>query len=557
MATWGTGMRMIPPRTPENSTGSECEVFSLLKRNVSDPEAVALASLNLSEHEYQRWGEIDFVVVSAAGVLAIEVKGGHVSCSNGIWRYVDNWGRVVEKARSPIDQAQGGYSSLLNKYLKPLLGEPRLGSMPTGFCAIFPGSQLREVEHLLGGPEMPRELVGTKEDCVAPAKLQEFMNSVFAYWSRHAKSRLMRLSPAEVRKVASHLRPSFDRVRPISIALARLREEQLELTEDQYQLVDFMETAPRVLCTGGAGCGKTFLAVECLRREQEHKPILVTGTASLAAHLRAAIGDLTSSVASYEEVAGNLSAYKGRFATLIVDEGQQITNLRALGMLSDLVGKDLGEARWRWFSDPLWQVSTTSTFDPSAQKMLEGWASVSPRLRQNCRNTPQIINSVEFVTGQKIGATKIKGSGPEVIYGQSKDKASMVEEAAAQIKTWLGDGNITPGQITLLTTKPIDESSIPLISRAAGLPYAQWKPGWDQLSTYPRFLGASTIDNFRGLESPLVLLCDLGGEISSLEKNLYLGMTRANFGLFVACDKVALELLAKEKALKLKNSHSR
>lgn len=547
-------MRMIPPRSPEHSTGSEREVFSLLKRNIADPEAVALASLNLSEHEYQRWGEIDFVVVSAAGVLVIEVKGGHVSCSDGIWRFVDNWGRIVERARSPIDQAQGGYSSLLTKYLKPLLGEPRLASMPTGFFAAFPGSPLSEVDHLLGGPEMPRELVGTKEDCTVPAKFQELMNRVLAYWAKHAKSRLTKLSPAEVRKVVSHLRPSFDRVRPISIALAQLREEQLELTEDQYQLVDFMETAPRVLCTGGAGCGKTFLAVECLRREQEHKPILVTGTSSLAAHLRAALGGLGDSVASYEEVAGNPGAYRGRFSSLIVDEGQQITDFKAFGLLGEVIGQDLGEARWRWFSDPLWQVSSTSTFDPGAQKMLEGWASVSPRLRQNCRNTPQIVNSVEFVTGQKIGTTKIKGIGPEVIYGQSGDKAGMVEEAAAQIKKWVSESDITPGQITLLTTKPISESSIPQISRAAGLPCAQWKPGWDQLSNYPKFLGASTIENFRGLESPLVLLCDLGEDMLSLERNLYLGMTRANFGLFVACEKGALERLAKEKMSKLNNS---
>lgn len=547
-------MRMMPPRPPENSTGSECEVFALLKKNIIDPEAVGLASLNLSEHEYQRWGEIDFVVVNSSGILVIEVKGGKVSCEDGIWRFEDRWGRVVEKARSPISQAQGGYSSLLNKYLKPLLGEAKVARVTTGFCTVFPGSRLSEVEHLLGGPEMPRELVGTKEDCTSSSKFQEFMNRVLDYWRQHAKAKVTKLSPAEVRNVVAHLRPSFDRVRPISISLAHLREEQLELTEDQYQLIDFMETAPRVLCTGGAGCGKTFLAVECLRRELAHEPILVTGTPSLAAHLRAALGDLASRVASYEEVVGDPGAYRDRFTTLIVDEGQQITSLKVFDVLGDMIGKGLGEARWRWFSDPNWQVSATSTFDSNAQKKLETWASVKPPLRQNCRNTPQIVRNVEFMTGQKIGTTKIKGSGPEVIYGRSHDAAAgMIAEAAAQIKSWLSDGVITPGQITLLTTRPIAESSIPKISMAAGIPYAPWRPGWEQQRTYPRFLGASTIENFRGLETPLVLLCDLGGEVVELEKNLYLGMTRANFGVFVACDKSAMERLVTEKAIKLRH----
>ena len=543
-------MKMLPPRPPENSTGSEREVFSLLQKNIRDPEAVGLASLNLSEHEYQRWGEIDFVVVNPAGLLVIEVKGGKVTCEDGIWRFKDRWGRVVEKAHSPIAQAQGGYSSLLKNYLKPLLGEPKLARTAMGFCAVFPGSPAVDVDHLLGGPEMPRDLVGTMEDCTSSSKFQEFMNRVLDYWQQRAKGKVTKLSSEDVRKIAGQLRPSFDRVRPISISLAKLREEQLELTEDQYQLVDFMESAPRVLCTGGAGCGKTFLAVECLRRELVHEPLLVTGTSSLAAHLRAALGDLASRVASYEEVASDPGAYRDRFSTLIVDEGQQITSFNAFETLGGILGKGLGEARWRWFSDPHWQVSATSAFDPKAQEKLGSWATVSPQLRQNCRNTPQIISTVEFVTGQEIGTTKIKGAGPEVIYGRSSDTIGLVAESAAQIKAWLADGEITPGQITLLTTKPISQSSIPRISNAAGVPYAPWRPGWEQQRTYPRFLGASTIENFRGLESPLVLLCDLDGSVAELERNLYLGMTRANFGLYVACDKAAMDGLVRARTKK-------
>ena len=84
----------------------------------------------------------------------------------------------------------------------------------------------------------------------------------------------------------SSLRPSFDRVPPLSLTLSLIREEQCELTEDQYKFLDYMENAPRVLCTGGAGCGKTFLAVEALRRDRDEQPLLVTGTRTLAQYLR-------------------------------------------------------------------------------------------------------------------------------------------------------------------------------------------------------------------------------------------------------------------------------
>ena len=32
------------------------------------------------------------------------------------------------------------------------------------------------------------------------------------------------------------------------------------------------------------------------------------------------------------------------------------------------------------------------------------------------------------------------------------------------------------------------------------------------------------------------MLCDLEGDFEALERAFYLGMTRANFGVFVACD---------------------
>src|SRR5437867_3607223 len=98
-------MRMIPPRPPETSTGSERLVFDVLSRIDLGPDAYALSSLNLSRHEYQRWGETDFVVVAPRGLLVVEVKGGIVSCVDGIWKFESRFHPTVEKATSPLAQA--------------------------------------------------------------------------------------------------------------------------------------------------------------------------------------------------------------------------------------------------------------------------------------------------------------------------------------------------------------------------------------------------------------------------------------------------------------------
>ena len=38
------------------------------------------------------------------------------------------------------------------------------------------------------------------------------------------------------------------------------------LTEDQLRLIDVVEVNPRVICSGGAGTGKTMLALELAKR---------------------------------------------------------------------------------------------------------------------------------------------------------------------------------------------------------------------------------------------------------------------------------------------------
>ena len=532
-------MRMIPPRPPEAATATERQVFDLLHRLSLGPEDMALSSLNLAEHEYKRWGEVDFVVVTSAGLLVVEVKGGAVSARDGIWRYEGRWGTAFERAESPIAQAQSAYSALIKNYLEPAVGKAFLAKAPTGFCVILPRTSQDNARQFLGGPEMPEQLVATKEDCRDSRSLGAFVEKVFSYWRGRMRSRFVGWSPAEARKVVATLRPSFDRVPPLSIFLSKVRDEQLELTTDQYRFLDYLEAAPRVLAVGGAGCGKTFLAAECLRREMTNNPVLVTGTATLAAHLRASNIVDPKRVFSFDEVASRSDAMVGKYSTLIIDEGQQVTNEKAFGMLGKLLGQGLQGARWRWFADPNHQVGITSNYEPEAQATLANWATVTAPLRENCRNTAQIIRAVEFATGAEVGAASVKGSGPDVRYAQAGSEAGLLAEAATQIREWLADGDVKPGDIILLTSLPLKVSGVPTIASAAGLEYRAWAPGWDQKPPYPSVLGASTIEDFRGLEAPFIVLCDLDGSIEELTRDLYLGMTRANFGVFVACNQAA------------------
>jgi len=182
-------MQVIPNMPGVEATGSERKVLSLLRSiDWGGGSARALNSLNLAEHSYQRWGEIDFLLVGAKGLIAIEVKGGDVSCKNGRWSYQDRLGRIVTRNKSPLVQAKDAFFSLDKYYLAPMLGIEFATRYPAGFCVILAGMGRSDLERILGGPEFPMELIGTREDLASPAKLQRFLDSVAQFWAHKNNS---------------------------------------------------------------------------------------------------------------------------------------------------------------------------------------------------------------------------------------------------------------------------------------------------------------------------------------------------------------------------------
>lgn len=500
------------------------------------PDAVALCSLNLSEHEYKKWGEIDFVVVSGAGLLVLEVKGGQVHCDRGLWRYESRGHVPVERAESPMAQASSAYFEL-RKHLHRTVGQGLIDKAVTGFGVVFARTSLRDAEsrRLLGGSEMPRPLIGTREDLRTVESLEALLHRFYEHWRKQQRRRCRIWSTTEVVSVATALRPWFDRVAPLSISVAQVREEQLSLTAEQYQVLDFSQSADRVLVTGGAGCGKTLLAVECLRRERCRDPLFVTGTESLARHLRASLVDAPSRVYSFQELSKVPADRRRMYGSLIVDEGQQVTRADAIALLSSWLEGGLERGRWRWFSDPNNQVLPDSNFDPAQHELLRR-NSFPGTLNRNCRTTPQIAHAVQLLTGAAIGDSTTKGQGPDVSFAGPTSSTEQLSAAASTVLKWLEDPEIRPGDIVLLSPKLPSEWSVPKLAKRAGLPWRPWQPGWGTSSEHRRSLAAATVEEFRGMESPFVVLCDMDTSVQEYASCFYLGMTRANFGLMVVAD---------------------
>jgi hypothetical protein len=211
-------------------------------------------------------------------------------------------------------------------------------------------------------------------------------------------------------------------------------------------------------------------------------------------------------------------------------------------VLSTLLLGGFEAGRWRWFSDPNNQVLGDDAFVVGCHDWLARLA-VPARLSRNCRNTPQIISAVGVLTGANVGVAKMAGNGPDVTFLDGETPHERAASAAATIREWLRDPEIQPGEIALLSARPLEQSSVPLIAKLASIPFDRWEPGWDRQAAYPRRLAAATIDEFRGLEAPFVVLCDLEAGLPELSKLCYIGLTRANFAVAIGAERECFQIL--------------
>ena len=111
-------MRMIPSQPLGTGSKAEKRTFDRLRAafSGSDQNAwFAMHSLSLPRHEYKRFGEIDFVVCGPEGLFVLEVKGGGVSCHDGVWETTDRYGKTPAIAGVTVQTSGGGVAWFAGK----------------------------------------------------------------------------------------------------------------------------------------------------------------------------------------------------------------------------------------------------------------------------------------------------------------------------------------------------------------------------------------------------------------------------------------------------------
>ena len=521
-------MNLVPRTLLKVDSRAEIEIFKLIKNVQLGAGWSCLHSLNLSDnHRFKAWSEIDFLLIGPKGIFVLEVKGGGVSCDNGIWSGTDRRGRVHQKKESPFDQARDARYALEKSLFKlgPEIKWHR--EFCFGWGVVFPDID----DFSVPGVELPLDVVADRKDCQTVKGFTKYLEKLFAYWNNKAENgRDSNVRLAE--QCVKVLRPNFDLTPTLSATSKRLQNDLVSFTDEQYEKLDGIEGADRIICTGGAGTGKTFLAMATARRSAADgdRVLFCVPGEILASFLKSQDQEENITICSFDALKD--LAVGREWDVLVVDEGQDLLSLEAISMLDNCIVGGVEKGRWRWFMDHNNQAGLVSSIDAEAINLLNDWRQVPLKLKRNCRNTPQIVMQTQLATGAELGEAESKGFGmvPEFHAVSSDDSFSAAVEQ--KVKSWL-DGGVEPSGIAILTAKNIDSSYLSEFSASFRSKVVLLDEG--NVGACDSII-LSTIKDFKGLERSFVAITDLDDleMVELFTPALYVGMTRANLGLWLA-----------------------
>lgn len=553
-------MRLIPNYiNPSNSSSAENKIFKKFSENEKMDKWVCLHSLGLSNHLTKREGEIDFLLVGPPGVFALEIKGGRISRKNGKWYFIDRYGRANRKKESPFDQVRTALYSIRSDVTGKFGHE--LYSNVFGYGVVFPDIEFKEES-----PEWDNRIVFDKNDM--QVDISDYIERLAQYWQMRQKSKKL-LTKKQIKDITNYLRGDFEIIKSISSSVAESEQEIIDITEEQYSLLDSLELNPRTVFVGSAGTGKTLLAIEKARRNAYKKidtlflcfnrlladfvaDSLEKELGELSKHVK--VASLHSIIHKFIKGAGKEDELKSATGTelfenlypeiflsidnvdsyqeVIIDEAQDILTDKYIKVIDRLVEDGLDKGRWLICMDQ----ENQDIYKRNDSNIIEGLISTAPtfKLTVNCRNTRSIAQQAKLISMIDAGTT-VKASGTPVKYIWYDNEADQADKVSEEINKLIEEG-IKREEVTILSPARLRRSCAGSGRLRVDAPLFNIDTRSTALSINGH-IGYATIASFKGLENKVIILTDIKS-ISDMDSVLnYVGCTRARSHLVIALPK--------------------
>lgn len=551
-------------------SGAEAEVY-LAFRNLQAPGTV-LHSVSWIEKTLgggARDGETDFLVWDGKGTLiTLEIKGGGISYDGQTrnWSSTDRSGKH-HAIKNPFAQAKDAKYALKRKLKELCPAQDTVESISFGHAVLFPS--VADISGFVG-PDSPRDIVGGRNEV---ADIGRWIQQVIAYWGNSGKS-----SPAQSLALERVLLSAFARsheARPlIATHLAAEETARIKLTENQARVLWAIGRRRKAAVAGGAGTGKTLLAVEKAKKfaAEGFHTLLTCYNEQLAGYLsRSCAGIAGLEVASFHKTCSdwirladnkcgrNLKAeaaksFFGQDDFDVIQPFALMTAAEVLPKRYDAIvvdeGQDFGENYWPALEMLLRDsdASPLYIFYDLNQNLYKNAASFPIKddpfvLLVNCRNTKPIhVAAYKFYAGEPTDPPDLAGHPLERL--EASSPRAQAERIGALVTRLLTQEKVPPEQVVVLVADARRDAKQLAYDTLGRLPLPrgiQWGFGVDPDSNTVR---TDTINRFKGLEAAVVILWANVNDPKALSpESLYVGMTRAKSLLYLCgtravCDSV-------------------
>ncbi len=531
-------MTITPTETPRLANRAERRVYQALIEQLQ-PNDLVIPGQRVTDHLKDH--EVDFVVaIEGAGIVCLEVKGGEVWHDGAGWCQLRGGKHVHIE---PVRQAREGCYALRD-YVE---SDPRwtLKRPRWDHVVVLPNTQLPDDFSL---PECPRWKIIDRTDL---PNLVHKLHHILV----HQEIDRPLLAQEGIRQLTTALSGRGLPQRDV-VARALANEDAADaLTEHQAVILDAIRLIHRVEVRGGAGSGKTFLAMEQARRlaQRGQRVALVCYSHGLATYLERISAawprrQQPAYVGEFHALGVLWGAPEGPDESLRTDETVQFWEHDLPLQMAELAAElepghrydsivvdeaqDFADAWW----DPLLaalkddEAGGLYVFSDEGQRVFNRHGSppvplVPLILDHNVRNTRQIANAFQPLVDHPMRF--LGGEGPAVKFvACSRDDAMDVGDG--EIEQLLEEG-WRPEDVALLTTGTRHPEQK---ERQAAGNAAYWDSFWDAEQVfYGHVLG------FKGLERRAVVL--VVNEESAFERSrerLYVGLSRARDELVVCGD---------------------
>jgi nuclease-like protein/UvrD-like helicase family protein/AAA domain-containing protein len=555
-------------REGDESLGARAE------RNVQErlraalpPEYTMLTNVAwlVRQHGVEREGEADIILAHPErGFLALEVKSGLIKRDSlGRW-----WAGSGHLDRSPFQQAADSHHSLVAKLTE--LPDWEAGLDPiAGHAVVFPSVDLASLDaRILIGTDADPELILDRA-LLAPdpqrnTRIRDWVDRCYELWDTGRKrgpgqrgiELLTRIVTAPI-ELRSLLRSE----------IADGNREVARLTAEQLSVLNTLRGVRRAAIVGGAGTGKTMLAIEKAKRLalEGFETLLVCFNAPLAKLLydetleAAARSGGRLHVRTFHQLAEDLGREAAilpekpdpvtpewfervlptaldvaidrlgpRFHAIVVDEGQDFDT----GWLASLEGLLYGgrEDVLYLFHDPGQAIFRT---DQTAELGLTEFP-----LDFNCRNAQPIHSLLlPFAKGGLTSMARRRGGRePELIKAEGDQET--IDSLRGVLHRLVRVEGVAPGSIAVLTGVGLEHSAV-WRQRQFGNEVL-WNGAYDdagrllglraeQVPAPPRdVVLCESIRRFKGLERPVVIFLEVPrDDPERLDRFLYIAASRA------------------------------